>query len=164
MYLFKGKQKGGRGRRKLYDGKINIHKIDKRRLPCCYSDKKAEVYAGAVYSVQLKQIVLAAFVYYNGKENPEIIICTDINIEAMTACRYYGLRFQIEFLIRDAKQHAGLEDCMARDEAKLHTHFNIAMTVVSVAKAAYYLSMPQEQRNSFSMADIKMVHHEPVNH
>jgi hypothetical protein len=158
MYLFKGKQKGGKGRRKLYDGKINIHKIDKRRLPCCYSDKKAEVYTGAVYSVQLKQIVLAAFVYYNGKENPEIIICTDINIEAMTACKYYGLRFQIEFLIRDAKQHAGLEDCMARDEAKLHTHFNIAMTVVSVAKAAYYLSIPQEQRNSFSMADIKMIY------
>lgn len=158
MYIFKGKQKGGKGRPKLYDGKINIHKIDKRRLPCCYSSKEAEVYAGAVYSVQLKQIVLAAFVYYNGKENPEIIICTDVHAEAMTACKYYGLRFQIEFLIRDAKQHAGLEDCMARDKAKLHTHFNIAMTVVSVAKAAYYLSVPQEQQNSFSIADIKMMH------
>ena len=73
-------------------------------------------------------------------------------------CKYYGLRFQVEFLIRDAKQHAGLEDCMARDKNKLHAHFNIAMTVVSIAKAAYHLSVPAEQRGSFSMADIKMMH------
>ncbi len=73
-------------------------------------------------------------------------------------CRYYGLRFQVEFLIRDAKQYAGLEDCQARDKEKLHTYFNIAMTTVSIAKAAYYLSVPVEQRESFSMADIKMLH------
>ena len=158
MYLFKGKQKSGRGRRKLYDGKIDIRKIDKRRLPCCYSDDHVRVYAGAVYCVLLKQVALAAFVYYGHKEKPEIIICTDVGIEVMTMCKYYGLRFQVEFLIRDAKQHAGLEDCMARDENKLYTHFNIAMTVVSVAKAAYYLSVPREQRGSFSMADIKMMH------
>jgi hypothetical protein len=80
-------------------------------------------------------------------------------------CKYYGLRFQIEFLIRDAKQHAGLEDCQARDEQKLNTHFNIAMTVVSVAKVAYHLpagkaglSKPKKQRSAFSMADIKMLY------
>ena len=76
----------------------------------------------------------------------------------MRMCKYYGLRFQVEFLIRDAKQFTGLEDGMARDEQKLHTHFNIALTVVSVAKAAYYLSEPKQQRGSFSMADIKMLH------
>lgn len=158
MYVFKGKQKRGRGRRKVYDGKIDIRKIDKRRLPCCYSDEDIKVYAGAVYCVLLKQVVLAAFVYYGDKEKPEIIICTDITIAVMTMCKYYGLRFQVEFLIRDAKQHTGLEDCMARDENKLYSHFNIAMTVVSIAKAAYHLSVPAEQRGSFSMADIKMMH------
>lgn len=158
MYVFNGKQKGGRGRRKLYDGKIDTRKIDKRRLPCCYSDEHLKVYAGAVYCVLLKRVVLAAFVYYGDKEKPEIIVCTDGTIEVMKMCKYYGLRFQVEFLIRDAKQHTGLEDCMARDENKLHTHFNIAMTVVSIAKAAYHLSVPAGQRGSFSMADIKMLH------
>ena len=104
------------------------------------------------------RVVLAVIVYYGEKEKPEIIICTDTTIEAMTMCKYYGLRFQVEFLIRDAKQHAGLEDCMARDQNKLHTHFNTAMTVVSIAKAAYHLSIPLKQRGSFSMADIKMMH------
>jgi hypothetical protein len=158
MYLFTGKQKGGKGRRKLYNGKINITKIDKRRLPCCYSDDKMKIYAGTVYCVILKQVVLAAFVYYGEKEKPEIIISTDTAIEAIQMCKYYGLRFQVEFLIRDAKQYTGLEDGMARDENKLHTHFNISMTVVSIAKATYYLSVPKEQRGSFSMADIKMLH------
>jgi len=45
---------------------------------------------------------------------------------------------------------------MARDKQKLNIHFNIALTVVSVAKAAYYLLVPKEQRGNFSMADIKM--------
>lgn len=158
MYLYKGKQKAGKGRPKLYDGKINTEAIDKRKIKCCYRDNDKQVYAAKVYCVQLKQVVLAAFVYYAGKDKPEILIGTDTNMEAMTLCRYYGLRFQIEFLIRDAKQYAGLEDCQARDQQKLHTHFNIAMTVVSIAKAAYYLSVPIEQRGSFSMADIKMLH------
>ena len=156
MYIFKGKQKTGKGRKKLYDGKIDLQKIDKRRLPCCYSDEQMKVYAGAVYCVLLKSTVLAAFIYYGEKQKPEIIICTDTDMAAMTMCKYYGLRFQIEFLIRDAKQHTGLEDCMARDQQKLHTHFNIAMTAVSIAKAAYHLSVPIEQRGSFSMTDIKM--------
>jgi hypothetical protein len=142
----------------LYDGKINTSKIDKRRLPCCYADEDMKVYAGKVHCVLLKQTVLAAFIYYNGKEKPEIIISTDTEMEVIRMCKYYGLRFQVEFLIRDAKQFTGLEDGMARDEQKLHTHFNIALTVVSVAKAAYYLSVPKQQRGSFSMADIKMLH------
>jgi hypothetical protein len=157
-YLFKGKQKAGRGRKKVYDGKINTSQIDKRRLPCCYADEDMKVYAGKVYCVLLKHIVLAAFIYYGDKEKPEIIIGTDTAMEVMRMCKYYGLRFQVEFLIRDAKQFTGLQDCMARDERKLHTHFNIAMTVVSVAKVAYYLSVPKQQRGSFSMADIKMLH------
>lgn len=165
MYMYKGKQKGGKGRPKLYDGKINIKQIDKRRLPCIYSTEQMKVYAAPVYCVLLRQIVMAAFIYYGHKEMPEIIICTDTTIDAMKMCKYYGLRFQIEFLIRDAKQHAGLEDCQARDEQKLDTHFNIAMTVVSVAKVAYHLpagkaglSKPKKQRSAFSMADIKMLY------
>ena len=137
--MFKGKQKPGRGRNKLHDRKINTSQIDKRRLPCCYADEDMKVYAGKVYCVLLKQIVLAAFINYGDKEKPEIIIGTDTAMEVTKMCKYYGLRFQVEFLIRDAKQFTGLEDCMARDEQKLHTHFNIAMTVVSVAKVAYYL-------------------------
>lgn len=158
MYVFRGKQKTGRGRKKRYDGKINVKQIDKRRIPCCCSDDDKKVYAAPVYCVLLKRVVMAAFIYYGDKPTPEIIISTDTEMDALTICNYYGLRFQVEFLIRDAKQYAGLEDCQARDEQKLYTHFNVAMTVVSVAKAAYHLSVPKTKRGSFSMADIKMLY------
>lgn len=59
---------------------------------------------------------------------PLITLKFNGDLDVMTLCTYYGLRFQVEFLIRDAKQHAGLEDCMARDEQKLHNHFNIALS------------------------------------
>jgi hypothetical protein len=45
---------------------------------------------------------------------------------------------------------------MAQIEEKLETHFNISMTVFSLAKSAYHLSIAKEDRASFSMADIKM--------
>ena len=111
-----------------------------------------------LYSIVLKQNILAAFVYYGNREQPEIIVATDTQMDVKKLCQYYGLRFQVEFLIRDAKQYTGLEDCQGRDEQKLHTHFNIALSAVSIAKAAYHLSVPEEQRGSFSMADIKMWH------
>lgn len=157
-YLYKGPKKKGKGRGKKYDGKVDTMAIDKRRIKCCYRDKDRQVYAGVLYCVQLKQPVLAAFIYDHGKDKPEIIIGTDTEMDGITLCKYYGLRFQVEFLIRDAKQYAGLEDCQARDDKKLHTHFNMALSAVSIAKAAYYLPVPKDQRGSFSMADIKMLH------
>jgi hypothetical protein len=56
---------------------------------------------------------------------------------ALTMCCYYGLLFQVEFLIRNAKQYTGLEDCEARSKEKLHTHFNVAFSAVFPAKCAY---------------------------
>ncbi|MBA2761023.1 MAG: transposase [Segetibacter sp.] len=157
-YLYNGQQRGGKGRPKRYDGKVNTGAIDKQRIKCFYTDNEKTIYAAVLYSIVLKQNILAAFVYYGHREQPEIIIGTDTEMNVKTLCQYYGLRFQVEFLIRDAKQYTGLEDCQGRDEQKLYTHFNIAMTTVSIAKAAYHLSVPKEQRGSFSMADIKMWH------
>ena len=60
----------------------------------------------------------------------------------------------IEFLFRDAKQFAGLTDCQARSQAKLHCHFNASLTAVSCAKLA---AQPQTfgQGVPFSMASVK---------
>ena len=155
-YLYRGKQRKGKGRPKVYDGKVDVKAIDKGRIKCCYQDSKVKVYSSVLYAVQLKRNVLVAFLYCKNKQTPEIIVSTDTEMGTMQMCRYYGLRFQVEFLIRDAKQYTGLEDCQARSQRKLHTHFNIALTAVSLAKVAYWLPLPNEQRGSFSMADIKM--------
>lgn len=168
-YLYKGKQKQ-RGRKKRFDGKVEVSRVDKRRVPLVHSDAEKDIYAGVVYSVVLKREVLVAFVYYKdektrgykknnkGQVKPEIILSTDTQMKPLEMCRYYGLRFQVEFLIRDAKSYCGLEHSQARSKEKLYTHFNVALTAVSIAKAAYHLSLPKKQRESFSMMDIKMQH------
>ncbi len=38
--LFKGKQKGGRGRKKIHQGKVNLNKLNKRKWKVVYQDKK----------------------------------------------------------------------------------------------------------------------------
>ena len=42
------------------------------------------------------------------------------------------MRFQIEFLFRDAKQFAGLNHCQARDDAKLDFHFNMSLSAINI--------------------------------
>jgi hypothetical protein len=72
---------------------------------------------------------------------------------------YYHSRFQIEFLYRDGKQHTGLNDSLSRSENKLHFQFNASLTSINTAKAVHWLSIPREQRGTFSMSDIKIMNH-----
>ena len=73
----------------------------------------------------------------------------------LTVFQYYRLRYQIEFLFRDSKGSLGLEDSQSRQEEALDFHFNISLTTLNIAKAVHWLSVPKENRGSFSMADIK---------
>ncbi|SEN12909.1 hypothetical protein SAMN05216436_1121, partial [bacterium A37T11] len=41
----------------------------------------------------------------------------------------------------------------------LDFHFNMALSAVNIAKAANWLSIPKEEREAFSMADIKTMNH-----
>jgi len=82
---------------------------------------------------------------------------SDVELAAQKIVAYYQLRFGIELLIRDAKSHAGLEECQARDQDKLHFHFNLALSAVSVAKAACWLTVLPTERGAFSMRNIKLL-------
>ena len=120
--MYKGRQKG-RGRKRIRDGKIDVSNLDKRRLRLISSNKERDVFAGMVYCVILKRVVLAVFVYYKdektgeyktnkkNKVKPEIIICTDVEVKAKRVMKYYVLRYQVEFLIRLASGEKEL--CLA---------------------------------------------------
>jgi len=152
------------GRPKKYDGKVDCKNIDKRRLrlfkqdlfkqdqECCY-------YSGVVYAVALKRLVRIVYVQENKGKGDRycIVMSTDVKLAAEKIVEYYKLRFQIEFLIRDAKGYAGLEECQARDQDKLFFHFNMALTTVSLAKAACWLCVPTQQRGAFSIRNFKLL-------
>ena len=63
-----------------------------------------------------------------------LLYSTDTELAPECIFRFYGARFQIEFALRDAKQHLGLNDGQARSQAKLHFHFNIIFAVLFWAR------------------------------
>jgi len=152
-------QPKGRGRRRLKGKKINLKKIDKRKWKLIEKKDGIEIYTAIVYCVILKEEVRVVYLLDVSTKRYEIFLSTDTELSGDKILVYYRLRFQIEFLLRDAKQHAGLEDCQARSKNKLHFHFNMSITTVSVAKVCNYLPIPKEDRTSFSLQSIKRFYH-----
>ena len=74
------------------------------------------VYHRICYSPQF-EIWLSVVLVYNTKTNQYILLAsTDLKQKPTEILTFYQLRFQIEFLFRDAKQFTGLTHCQARDE------------------------------------------------
>jgi DDE family transposase len=152
-------QPQGRGRKRIKGQKINLKKIDKRRWQKISDQDDIEIYSAIVYCVTLKQRVRVVYILDRRTQKYEVFLATDVDLSGTKILEYYRLRFQIEFLLRDAKQHAGLEDCQARSTNKLHTHFNISLTSVSIAKVCHHLSVPEPERGAFSLQSIKRLYH-----
>jgi hypothetical protein len=160
-YLYRGKR-NKRGRPRLYDGKVDCQRIDKRRLRRFRQDEHCCYYSGVVNAVALGCNVRIVYIEeHTGAAGTAprycILMSSDVELSPEKIVTYYQLRFGIEFLIRDAKSHAGLEECQARDEAKLHFHFNLALSAVSVSKAAFWLSVPPTERGAFSMRNVTLL-------
>jgi hypothetical protein len=159
-YLHQGEPTGKPGRPKKYDGKVDNNNIDSRHFKLVSKDDQAVVYSAIVYSISLKRNIKVVHVlYYNQKRKQiyKMYFSTDINMDTSDILKFYQSRFQIEFLYRDGKQHTGLNDCQARSENKLDFHFNASLTAINIAKITHWLSIPKEQRKSFSMTDIKTI-------
>ena len=131
-HLFKGNQKKGRGRPKKYAGKVNLNSLKKWTYE---GDLRTHIEVHSIivnsprFSMDLKVVML-----YNTKTHKHILLaCTDLELDAFTIIEYYRLRFKIEFLFRDAKQHTGLTHCQARSEQKINFHFNLSLAAINMA-------------------------------
>jgi len=161
-YLHQGELTGKRGRPKKYDGKVDNNNIDLKHFKLVSEDEQAVIHSAIVYSVSLKRNIKVVHVLYDNKKGKQIYklyFSTDITMDASDILNFYQSRFQIEFLYRDGKQHTGLNDCQARSENKLDFHFNTSLTAINIAKITHWLSIPKENRKSFSMTDIKTINH-----
>jgi IS4 transposase len=89
------------------------------------------------------------------KPRRAVLFSTDTELEASTIYRYYKARFQIEFLLRDAKQFAGFSDGQARDKKALHFQFKASVATVNMARIMARQEQRTEEQFVFSMASIK---------
>lgn len=162
-YPFTGKQRSGPGRKHKYGEKVDVEHIDRRKIRFIVEeDEDIEIYSGIVYSISFQRLIRIVYVQKYDQHgygiSHTILFSTDLNLEPEKILQYYRLRYQIEFLFRDSKNFVGLEDCQARSEGKLHFHVNASLTTLSLAKALHYLNIPKQERDSFSMTDVKVMY------
>lgn len=156
-YSYIGEQKP-KGRKKEYDGKIDTKNVSTKHFKIIQSDEEEVIYEGIAHVRCLKRWVKIVLVHTikAGKVHKAVVyFSTDKNASGLQVLQYYRMRYQIEFLFRDAKNHLGLEESQSRNETALDFHFNLALTTLNIAKAMHWLSVPKEDRGPFSMADIK---------
>lgn len=160
-YVFEGEQKKGRGRPKKHDGKIDFKNLDLEKIKIVSTEESEQVFTGIVFSKSLKMNINLVIVKTKRKEKwtHKLYFSTNLEHGWKEILNLYKSRFQIEFLYRDAKQFAGLNNCEARSENKLKFHFNASLTTINLAKIAHWLSIPKKERGAFSMADVKTMYH-----
>ena len=158
FYPYNGPKTGTKGAPKKYAGKVNPTEPDMNFFTLCCNTANLKVYNAIVYCMAFdkRKINLSITVFYkDGKEVArKLYFSTDLEMDGMKIVAYYQSRFQIEFIYRDAKQHCGLEDSLARSKNKLNFHFNLALTSVNLAKMKW-LDMRKHESESFSMANFK---------
>ena len=159
FYPYAGPHPKRKGAKTKYLGRMNAKELDHAYFTCCVKEADFCIYEATLYSKALKRKINVAVKHNFDKKGAiksyQIYCSTDLSLSGAEIYVLYKTRFQIEFLFRDAKQFVGLEHCQSRSESKLHFHFNTALTTVSLVKAIYHLTVPIDQRKSFSMADIK---------
>ncbi|MBE8967321.1 transposase [Nostocales cyanobacterium LEGE 12452] len=155
-YVFEGEQKA-RGAKRKYDGKVDL--ADPTRLTWVRElQSGVELYTAVVWHISLKRkIRLVYLLDHRQPDKPSyaVLFSTDINQSADDIYRFYKLRFQIEFIFRDAKQFTGLSDCQARDVKKLDFHFNASFTALNLAKLDAHQQQSAQKPFIFSMASVK---------
>ena len=161
QYYFTGKQKDGRGRNRIYDGKIDFKKLKLEYAKLVSNVGNEKIYSFLAYSKSLKMSLNIVIVYTQSKtkkESHKIYFSTDNQQNWDEVLHMYRQRFQIEFLYRDSKQFTGLHDCEARSLNKLDFHWNMSLTAVNIAKISTWIAKKDENlkdSSPFSMSDVK---------
>lgn len=154
-YLTKEKPTGGKGRPKLYDGKIEMEDLEEERFEIIQLENgQGRLLSAIVHSRSLKRNIRLCIWESDDRKVRKLYFSTDTRMKAMDILDYYRTRFQIEFCYRDAKQFTGLTDCQSRDLDKLHFHFNASLTSVNLAKVKAL-----EKGTTLSMASVKVLCH-----
>lgn len=132
-FRLEGEHPKRKGPKSPYQGKAVYNDLSKWHFKG--KDAKFDylsVYHRICYSPQFECWLSVALIL-NTKNNKYILLASsDVDQDACEILTLYQLRFQIEFLFRDAKQFTGLNHCQARDEDKLDFHFNMSLSAVNV--------------------------------
>ena len=119
------------------------YRLEVYQIPCRHKD-----FAEVLNVVILKKTPLAT-----GRSSHVILFSSDKSLAALTLVDYYGLRFQIEFEFRDAKQHFGLSDFRCVSEVAVKNSVGLAFFMGNLS--AYLLGSLRERFPEAGVSDLK---------
>lgn len=158
-FLYKGSQRKGPGRKKTYDGKVGWN--DLSRFTYAGIDGNVTLYTAVLNHIRFdRNLRVVVLLKHNFGEVSQYVILfsTDTELDPFKIYQFYKARFQVEFLFRDAKQFTGLCDCQARDQRRLHFHFNASLTALNLAKAELINAQETNQPFVCSIASVKALY------
>ena len=124
-YASTAEKSSRRGRPRVYDGKVNVRSLDMRHCELIASSPQQAVYQAIVHVKSLQRwckIVVLQTLKEGTITNVQTYVATDTTMAGEQILSYYGLRFQIEFLFRDAKNFTGLHHCQSRTPQAIEYH------------------------------------------
>jgi len=81
-YLFEGRQKPGKGRRRKHGDKVDLLKVDRRKWDIVYENKENYCITVELFCVTLKRNVRIVYLYDKVRRTYEVFLSTDIELSA----------------------------------------------------------------------------------
>jgi hypothetical protein len=158
-HLYNGPRQKRRGRPRLYDGKVSFQDLRRfQKLGTVEDAEHLHLYTAVLYHIRLKRrlrVVVVSSYQDPSKARFAVLASTDTELDGRELYRLYRVRFQIEFIFRDAKQFTGLSDCQSRKKEALEFHFNASLATLNLARVEAVNAHRSTQRLVFSMASRK---------
>ena len=130
----------GRGPHPKYGKRLDMKKLPIEHLVKTIREGEwvTQYYQRVVLHKEFAQAVNVVIVVKTNlrtqKQGHVILFSSDLTLAYELLVEYYGLRFQIEFNFRDAKQHFGFEDFMNRSEEGVRNGANLSFFLVNVSE------------------------------
>ena len=159
-YPYEGEQKK-RGAPRNYGDKIDYENIDDKYLKETITEKNitTKIYQiemlHKLFASRLNIVIIQKINTDTDKIAHVVLFSSDLNLEYAKMKNYYSLRFQIEFVFRDAKQHWGMEDFMNIKEKAVHNGTNLSTFMVNIA----HILQKDFNNEEMSILDIKAHYH-----
>ena len=143
-YLYTGPPLDRPGRPRRYDGKIRWNEIaweDSVKPPHHFEEvgrlpdrPEVEIWTTLANSPHFGCDLRVVVLRKPATGESLVLASTDLTQSAEEIVAFYRLRYQIEFVIRDAKQHAGLTQCQARSQPKIDFHLGASLAATNLLR------------------------------
>ncbi len=139
-------------------------KLDYPHLPVHYrrqttveQEIQTDIYQAQMWHKQFAQPLNVVIIVKSNRKTQArahvVLFSSDLDLGYAARIDYYGLRFQLEFNVRDAKQYWGLEDFMNIQETAVTNAANLSLCMVNVTQV---LLRPFRHENPhFGILDLK---------